>query len=237
MITAEDFVLELNDIEESKNFKLATVIDLFENKTGKVQFDGEDTPSEKQYAYLASYTPKKLDRVMLATVGGTYIILGKVNYNISPSTEEELDRYLFDLKLVTMQRGLNVTGNSVFNNALNIIGLASLNGGASVVGNVGVNGVVTAVSVSATGAITASGQLTGGSIQTNGALGAGATTLSSLTINGTLSHKGSQLGFYNTTPTNKKSVGRYVSSSPTVAGLYGKLDELIVALQNYGLIN
>ena len=156
MITAEEFVLEINDTEQSKNFKLATVIDLFENDTAKVQFDGEDIPSEKQYAYLESYTPEIFDRVLLAVTGGTYVILGKVNYNISPPTIEELDRYLFDQKLVTMTQSLSVTG------------------GASIVGDIGVNG-----------AITASGQLQGGSISTDGVLTAagGGTLTGAFTFN------------------------------------------------------
>lgn len=84
MMTAEDFVLELDDNEEKKSFKLAIVVGLFENETAKIQFDGEENPSEKQYAYLESYIPKIDDRVLLGVLGGTYIILGKVNFNESP---------------------------------------------------------------------------------------------------------------------------------------------------------
>lgn len=85
MITAEEFVQELNrDSEKQSPFKLGIVVELFENDTAKIKFDGEDTPSEKQYAYLASYKPAKDDRVLLCSVGGTYIILGKVSYNEEP---------------------------------------------------------------------------------------------------------------------------------------------------------
>ena len=85
-MTAEDFVLELDDNEEKKSFKLAIVVDLFENETAKIQFDGEEEPSEKQYAYLDSYTPEIEDRVLIGALGGSYVILGKVNYNVIPST-------------------------------------------------------------------------------------------------------------------------------------------------------
>ena len=85
MITAEEFVLELNNNEEQQSFKLAIVVALFENDTAKIKFDGEEGPSEKQYAYLNSYTPKISDRVLLGAMGGTYIILGKVNYGEKPS--------------------------------------------------------------------------------------------------------------------------------------------------------
>ena len=72
--------------QENKNFKMAVVAELFPNSTAKVTFDGEEEASEKQYAYLSSYVPKSGDRVLMAAVGGTYVILGKVKFNASPDT-------------------------------------------------------------------------------------------------------------------------------------------------------
>lgn len=243
MITSEEFVLELNNINSDKsNFKLGTVIDLFDNQTAQVQFDGEDTPSEKQYAYLESYPPTVFDRVLLAVIGGTYIIMGKVNYNISPPTKEELDRYLFDIKLVTMTKGLNVTGAT------------TLNSGATVTGNIGVSGNISAVGISATGNIVVSGSLQGASISTSGTLEAGATTVSSLTVDGdcvcdgnqeingvlyadnSFLHRGSALSFYNKgSAAAKQNVYKH-ATTPTVDNLKTKLNELIGALQFYNLI-
>ena len=173
MITAEEFVLEIEPQEESKNFKLATVVELFENNTAKIQFDGEDTPSEKQYAYLASYTPKVSDRVLLGVLGGTYVILGKVNYNVSPSTEEEIDRYLFDLKKVIMQKGLSVSGGANID-SLTVDDIA-------IDGDIGVSGTVRAQGVSATGTVS------GGSLSTSGSLNAGSSSVSSLNSSGPIS--------------------------------------------------
>ena len=154
MITAEELVIELNSSEEKQScFKLGTVVDLFDNNTAKVQFDGEDTPSEKQYAYLDSYIPGVGDRVLLGVLSGTYVILGKVNYNISPSIEEEVDRYLFDLKKVIMHKGLNVTGgidaDSVITDNL------------TVDGNIGVSGNVMATGISSSGNISGANITTG----------------------------------------------------------------------------
>lgn len=84
MITAEELVFEMDSSKDNKSFKLATVAALFENGTAKIQFDGEETASEKQYAYLESYRPEIGNRVLLGVLGGTYIILGKINYNVSP---------------------------------------------------------------------------------------------------------------------------------------------------------
>ena len=43
-----------------------------------VRMDGESTAREKPYKRLASYTPAVNDRVLLAKISGTYVVLGKV---------------------------------------------------------------------------------------------------------------------------------------------------------------
>lgn len=45
---------------------------------GRIHFDGESEPSLKRYSWLASYTPKTNDRVLLARTKGTYVILGRL---------------------------------------------------------------------------------------------------------------------------------------------------------------
>ena len=88
MIEAQDFM----PIEEEKNsFKMGVVVELFPNSTAKITFDGEDTASLKQYAYLNSYVPKVGDRVMLAAISSTYVVLGKINFNVTPSIENATD--------------------------------------------------------------------------------------------------------------------------------------------------
>ena len=62
----------LHKEETQKVFKLGTIAD------GKVIFNGEESASERNYPRLGSYTPANGDRVMLAKIAGTYIILGKV---------------------------------------------------------------------------------------------------------------------------------------------------------------
>lgn len=246
MMTAEDFVLELKDDEEKRNFKLGIVVELFENDTAKIKFDGEETDSEKQYAYLSSYIPVVDDRVLLAVTGGTYIILGKVNYNVSPeSGEEQVDRYLFDLKTVNILKGLELSGD--FN----------ANDGMSVVGNIGVNGNVMATGLSATGAVTGASATINGSLS-SGSLDTGTTNVSYLTATGTvkgnyidstnaaylrgdLRHSGSYVGFYGKTPTNRKRVDRYIpqptGSDPDSKIMLSRLNALIKSLQDYGLID
>lgn len=78
MINVEELVSLIEEKEENKAFKLATVTALFASGKGKIQFDGEDIPSEKEYSNLFSYNASINDRVLLAIIGGTYVILGKV---------------------------------------------------------------------------------------------------------------------------------------------------------------
>lgn len=68
-------------IKQQEPFVLGTVKELFTNGNAKITFDGEDVPSNKKYSYLASYSPNVSDRVLLIKISGTYIIIGKINYN------------------------------------------------------------------------------------------------------------------------------------------------------------
>lgn len=88
MITAEELVGSIEQVEDKELYKLGTVLSLFPIGTAQVQFDGEDFPSEKEYSYLESYRPKVGDRVLITLASGTYIILGKINYNEAPSSDQ-----------------------------------------------------------------------------------------------------------------------------------------------------
>jgi len=85
VITTEEMVE--NQPEQKSQFTLATVTKLFGRGTAQITFDGEETPSEKEYAYLSSYHPSEGDRVVLADVAGTHIILGSINHKVEPSPE------------------------------------------------------------------------------------------------------------------------------------------------------
>jgi hypothetical protein len=82
----EEIKDEKNQQPKQENFKLASVTELFtQDQCAKITFYGEDTPSEKEYSYLASYTPTIGDKVLLARVGESWVILGKVNYAEEPT--------------------------------------------------------------------------------------------------------------------------------------------------------
>lgn len=74
--TAQEFI-NLNKQESESVFKLGKVSGVTSGLP-KILFDGEETASGKLYAKLGSYSPVAGDRVLLAKVSGTYVVLGKV---------------------------------------------------------------------------------------------------------------------------------------------------------------
>lgn len=89
-----------------KPFRLGT-IDPAYTGTGnpKIIFDGETEPSGKGYPY-ASYTPQPGDRVVLAPVGNTYVILGAIGQGgggagIDPDQPLELNNYYRSIRTST----------------------------------------------------------------------------------------------------------------------------------------
>lgn len=49
-----------------------------------VQFEGEDTASDKTYTVVQSYHPTLGDRVVMLNISGTYIVLGSVGAPTTP---------------------------------------------------------------------------------------------------------------------------------------------------------
>ena len=64
--------------QDAPRFRLGAIASGYTSGRPQVQFDGESSASTKQYPYLDSYTPAADDRVLVARVGKTWVILGKV---------------------------------------------------------------------------------------------------------------------------------------------------------------
>lgn len=80
---ADEFVTLISSLnakeKQEKPFSLGTIDPAYSGSgRPKVIFDGSTTASSKTYPYLSSYTPRANDRVILANVGGTHVILGKI---------------------------------------------------------------------------------------------------------------------------------------------------------------
>lgn len=228
MITAEDLIQEN---QESNAMRLGTVAALFAHGTAKVQFDGEDSPSEKEYAYLSYYTPQIEDRVLLSKFGKTYIILGALSYAVAPPIIDEGNNYLFDEEEVVMTQGLDVTGATKLKSGLVVTGNATASGNITATGSLG----------GASATIT--NQLEAGSLKTTGTLESGNATITGtlsttnsitgvgITTTNFLRHQGTSLAFFNANLQSKRNVSYNGQSDST------RIANIASALQAYGLIN
>ncbi|MCQ6265603.1 hypothetical protein M1K46_07990 [Fictibacillus sp. WQ 8-8] len=79
-MNSSEFVVLMNKIIDkkmgSKPFKLGTIDPTYTNGNPRIIFDGETKPSTKQYTKLNSYQPKPKERVLLASMGRTYVVVG-----------------------------------------------------------------------------------------------------------------------------------------------------------------
>lgn len=76
MIGTTEFIQILNRGETFQAFKIGTIASSYSSGNPRIRFDGESTTSIKGYPYLDTYRPTPNDRVLLAKVGATYVILG-----------------------------------------------------------------------------------------------------------------------------------------------------------------
>jgi hypothetical protein len=78
-MTPEEFVNLMSQLNTTeKAFSLGSIDSSYTSGSPKILFDGESTVSSKQFTRLGSYTPVAGDRVLLANVAGTFVILGKI---------------------------------------------------------------------------------------------------------------------------------------------------------------
>lgn len=107
MVDVDEFVKLQQGHKNENDFKLATVVELFEIGTAKITFWGEDTPSEKEYSYLSSYKPTVSDTVLIVPFTDTYIIAGKILFKAvveegeSPIMQADLDAALSNYTTTT----------------------------------------------------------------------------------------------------------------------------------------
>lgn len=205
MVDAQEIVGLQNNQDTNQNqlFKLAQVTSLTENGTAIVQFNGESTPSLKEYSYLSSYKPNISDTVLMSKMLDTYIILGSVKYKQVPSvgdyitldslnstlqnyiTADNLNNYLTAYaKTTDLDSCVKLNSNNIF--------------------------------------ILPSSQYYN--------------SLPNLKVNSFLWHNGSQLGFFGTTPTIKRSLNTVSESDTTsMSTCLHYINNIVETLQGYGL--
>jgi hypothetical protein len=78
-MNAQEFVRLMGQLNKTgQPYSLGTIDPNYTSGLPKVIFDGESTPSLKAYTYASGYTPRANDRVIIANVGGSHVILGGV---------------------------------------------------------------------------------------------------------------------------------------------------------------
>lgn len=65
----------INQERQPEPYRLGNVA----STDGRITFDGEQSAGLKKYKRLSSYSPTIGDRVLLARVKGSYVILGKLD--------------------------------------------------------------------------------------------------------------------------------------------------------------
>ena len=79
MIDARGFARLLTSSgDQSVSFRLGYIDAGYVSGLPQVVFDGETSASTRQYPYLASYTPAADDRVLVAMVGHSGVVVGRI---------------------------------------------------------------------------------------------------------------------------------------------------------------
>lgn len=74
---AEDYLRDQQQ-RQPDAFKLGKIDPVYVSGRPRVLFDGETVVGSKMYPYMDSYTPTANQRVLLAKVSGSYVIIGGV---------------------------------------------------------------------------------------------------------------------------------------------------------------
>lgn len=87
-MNASDFLQIMNgDTKSQAVFKLGTIDPTYIEGKPRVIFDGEIESSTKGYCFLSGYKPAAGERILLISLGGTYIILGAILEKIQGNDE------------------------------------------------------------------------------------------------------------------------------------------------------
>lgn len=78
-LNADEFVYLISQLNKNqKAFSLGTIDSSYSSGRPKIVFDGETVASSKAYPYLASYTPVANHRVLIANIGGSHVVIGRI---------------------------------------------------------------------------------------------------------------------------------------------------------------
>jgi len=77
-MTPEQFIKLMSSNQPETSFLIGIIPASYTAGNPTIIFDGESVASIKAYPYLSSYTPTAEDRVLIAVVGHSAVVLGKI---------------------------------------------------------------------------------------------------------------------------------------------------------------
>jgi hypothetical protein len=78
-MNADEFVQLISQLsKDEKAFTLGKVDPYYSSGRPRILFDGETQVSAKGYPYLSSYSPVANHRVLLANIGGSHVVIGRI---------------------------------------------------------------------------------------------------------------------------------------------------------------
>lgn len=231
--------------------KLAEVIDFFENGAAQVQFHGEEDPSVKEYPFLSSYIPALGDTVFMKQVGDSYVIMGSIRYQEAPVDNKNLE-------VTSLKVKNNLNAGTITSTTINDINTAIAGANTAIEAEVTArtnadNGLSTRITTAQSRADTgvsnaASAQSTANTAASNASSAQSTANTAKSTADAVSSDftafknnatlwqlkVRSNVGFYDTAPTYKRSVST-ISTSATLEQAVSAINSIVNALKAYGL--
>ena len=126
-----DNVTKLKADDETTGNKVGTVVGLFESGAAKIQFDGEEEPSEKEFPYLKSYVPTIGDEVFIQRHAGDYIIIDAILNNGKSPHIIDMNNIKGDLKVdgkISSSKDIEVGQSLIVTEDVKVIGNITIDG-------------------------------------------------------------------------------------------------------------
>lgn len=210
---------EIKNDTPDDTYKIAKVTSLFEDGCPKLTFIGEEQESSKKYSYIYTYIPSIGDSVLLIKANDTYVIIGRIAYNIAPDevgyTNAQIDANIDDVTDEKISKSETST--------LTEVSKRITSNNTTVYYNVDTK-IETALKPYL--------KLTNGTIQLTA--DGDSSYIRNLRSN-EFQHVGSLIGFFNKSMTTKSTVGT-VNSTADHATLITAYNRLVTVLSGYGLV-
>lgn len=95
-------------------FSLGRIDPNYSGGKPRILFDGERSVSKKRYPYLSSYKPKSNDRVLMANMANTHVVIGHIGSYRTPDSDRDVGTNIISPKLAVNAGNSYPLGISIF---------------------------------------------------------------------------------------------------------------------------